>query len=193
MVKIHLSWPFVAAIPALVFFDREYRLTVMFLSALIHEAGHIFAIAYRKIPIESVCLGICGANINYGKNRLTSYSDDIFIALMGAAFNFAAIGAAMAADRLWDVNCDFFIGVNTLFGVFNLAPVLPLDGGRAFYASIAKLFSENAAFLILKILGTVAGVLGCCIGVLLLIKSKGNFTLLLISSAVLTANLSDTG
>ena len=143
MVKIHLSWPFVAAIPALVFFDREYRLTVMFLSALIHEAGHIFAMAYRKIPIESICLGICGANINYGKNRLTSYSDDIFIALMGAAFNFAAIGAAMAADRLWDVNCDFFIGVNTLFGVFIELKVVSHKAVKAAVLGVLKVVPEG--------------------------------------------------
>lgn len=189
MNKIRISYPLICVMPVLVFFDTQYKLASVLLAIIIHELGHIWGIIYRKIPFNSIQIGICGAVISYGKDRLTSYAEDVFIALMGSIFNFLAIIIAFILHRLTGRNFDFFIGINALLGLFNLVPIIPLDGGRVMLSILSIEFGVNAAGIIMKNIGIIIASLGIITGLRLFIAQHGNFTLLLVSSAVLLKNI----
>ena len=94
----------------------------------------------------------------------------------------------LIAEKLLGIDLEFFMGVNALFGLFNLAPVLPLDGGRVLYSILSMKLNIDDADLITRGLGIIISVFGIYFGVMLLISNKGNFTLLLISLLIFMRN-----
>ena len=188
MSRIRVSYPFVVVFAVLIVFDGDNRLVTTMCAAAIHEMGHIFALIYKKIPFRKVTIGVTGANIIYGNDRLTSYSDDICIALMGSAFNLIAIIAAFVAEIMMDVDMSFFIGTNALLGGFNLLPIIPLDGGRAISSFLSVKLGVIEAEYIMRIMGTFIAVFGIITGMILAMR-KGNFTLLLVSVVILLKNM----
>ena len=184
MTKIKITYPFSIAVALLVFFDSEWRLFSLICAALIHEFGHILAMQACKIPYEGVEIGLCGAVIRYGKGKLSSYQQDMFIGAMGCGFNLLAIGLSMFIMQAFSVDLQYFIGCNMIFMIFNSLPALPLDGGRVLYALVAYFFHVDAADLVLNITTAAFGILGFIAGIVILLLG-GNFTLLVISSYLL--------
>lgn len=168
----------------MVFFDREGRLFSLITAALLHEVGHIFAMHLCNIAYEHVEIGIKGAVIHYGKGKLTSYKQDMFIGAMGCGFNLLAIGISLLLSELFGLDLAYFIGCNMVFMLFNSLPALPLDGGRVLYAAIANFTHMDTADLVLNITTAVVALVGVVAGIAILYFG-GNFTLLVISSYLL--------
>ncbi|MBR4879925.1 MAG: hypothetical protein IKU13_08880 [Clostridia bacterium] len=189
MSKIKVSYPFAVIFAIMIVFDGDNRLVTTMCAAAIHEMGHIFALIYKKIPFRKVTIGITGANIIYGNDRLTSYNDDICIALMGSIFNLIAIIIAFVTETMTGVDTSFFIGTNALLGGFNFLPIMPLDGGRAINSLMSMKFGVVEAEHIMRITGICIAVFGAVIGLFLAVR-KGNFTLFLVSVAIFLKNMS---
>lgn len=192
MKKIKITIPFIVAAAVLVFFDSRWRLIFIMSAMLIHECGHFFGLIYKDIEFKHIKIGISGANIEYGAKRLTSYKDDIFIALLGGAFNFAAIMAAIVIYKVFKIDLSFFIGINALLGVFNMLPVFPLDGGRVLYSVLAMRLPLNTAEFIVRTLSLVSGGIGAFFGAYIMALGKGNFTLFFISLYIILRNINIT-
>lgn len=184
MEKIKITYPFCIGVAVLVFFDQEGRLFSMITAALLHEIGHILAMHLCRIPYEHVEIGIKGAVIHYGKGKLSSYKQDMFIGAMGCGFNLLAIGVSLLLTEVMQVDFAYFIGCNMVFMLFNSLPALPLDGGRVLYAAIANFTHVDTADLVLNITTAIVSIGGVAAGVSILCFG-GNFTLLVISSYLL--------
>ena len=118
---------------------------VVFVSILLHELGH--ALAFRA----------CGANADivlYSMGGLTmprrerpfGRSEKIFTALAGPAAGMLLGGAVKLfamrhgefANPLAELAVEQLLWVNIGWGLFNLVPVLPLDGGLVLEALLSK-------------------------------------------------------
>ena len=109
--------------------DTGYMLSV-FLSAIIHECGHIAAFGFAKIPIKEFSL-------KFGRLSLTPAMDippikKALIALAGPLASLILSGMMMIADNIgvFPVFCEGCRKISLVFGLFNMMPILPLDGGR---------------------------------------------------------------
>ena len=111
---------------------------VVFVSILIHELGHAFAaraVGSEAIGIELQSMGGLTA---YRPRRALSRLEQIGVSLAGPFSGFALGTAALLLANVLDVstmhsrdNVVLFdlLWVNFGWGLFNLLPVLPLDGG----------------------------------------------------------------
>ncbi|MEO8693380.1 MAG: M50 family metallopeptidase [Acidimicrobiales bacterium] len=111
---------------------------VVFVSILIHELGHAFAaraVGSEAIGIELQSMGGLTA---YRPRRTLSRLEQIGVSLAGPFSGFALGTAALVLANVLDVsttrsgdNVVLFdlLWVNFGWGLFNLLPVLPLDGG----------------------------------------------------------------
>ncbi len=109
-------------------------LVVAGVSILVHEMGH--AVAFRRYGAqpEIVLHGFGGATTGAAQPPMRS----IVVSVAGPATGFAVGGAALLAARgislgesaLMEAVVFDLVFVNIAWGVFNLLPILPLDGGN---------------------------------------------------------------
>ena len=103
----------------------------MFISALLHEIGHLLFFAFWHVPIATFHIGVFGADIT--ARGLLSYRRDMWMFLGGCLMNFLT-AAICTIVYLYTQRGELLIYCSLLYGIFNLLPQRALDGGRALYA-----------------------------------------------------------
>lgn len=130
MRKVRCSYPLILVIALAVLFDSGGDLVLLAAAAAVHELGHLLCMFLLGAEVRSLRLSVGGMVIDYNGSRL-SYLGDAAVALAGPAFSLltalvlARLGRVAPSDGLF-----YFAGLNLLLGLFNLVPLLPLDGGR---------------------------------------------------------------
>jgi len=113
---------------------------VILVSILVHELGHAFAIRRHRIqPV--IALHWMGGTTSWRMAQPLTRSDRIVISLAGpfAGFGLALLvwivgqlipGGVESLPLYGLIAYDQLLWINTLWGLINLLPVLPLDGGH---------------------------------------------------------------
>ena len=142
---------------------------VLFLSILLHELAHAGMIAAFGYGSSQIMLaGLGGVTLN---KRAARPWHDMVISAAGPAASFVlAFGAALLRRQVHDPMLVAFLPLlataNVAWGVFNLIPVSPLDGGgivRNFFRIFLK---ERTAFIIAMWVSFVAGAIVIVLGIL---------------------------
>lgn len=145
----------------------EYALIwipVVFLSVLIHELAHAVAIGMFGYGPSDIILGGMGGETR--NQRRARPWHDMVISLAGpfSSFLIAAV-AYYAATRVPFAQTDpmlrefvpRMLWANVFWGIFNLIPTAPLDGGQAVRNFFRMFLSERRAFVIAVWIGMVGG------------------------------------
>lgn len=136
---------------------------IVLFSVLIHELGHaLTSLAFgNKAAIRLYAFG----GLTYPAQRL-SRGREVVMALAGPAAGFVVGGLLMAVSRLVAPSqplakeaLEQALWVNIGWGVFNLLPVLPLDGGHVLIGVLGPK-RQRAALLVGAILGAGVAVAG---------------------------------
>ncbi len=108
---------------------------LFFLSIFLHECGHAFVAKSKNVRVYEMELDGMGGRVRHqgGANDRAG----LWITLAGPLVNLAlmVLGRLLAGSWLVD-GVDIFAAlaqVNLLLGVFNLLPIVPLDGGYILY------------------------------------------------------------
>lgn len=150
-----------------------FWVVVVFVSILIHELGHaIVSNNYGRDPaIELREMG----GLTYARRySLLSYPQEIFISFAGPLAGFIVGGIVYALDHFLGPFGNPYLGalvsmviwVNIGWGVINLVPILPLDGGsimRNLYHWLRNPYDERVPLII----SIFFGVLFCVAALLL--------------------------
>jgi len=135
---------------------------VCFVSILVHELGHALVIA-RFGGTPRVLL-YPGGGLTYGNTKETP-GRSMLVSLAGPAAGFVFAGLVFLLARLHpphgiqkSVYLDL-MWVNVSWGLFNLVPMLPLDGGNTFESLIALRWPARARF-VAEVVSAV-----CCAGI----------------------------
>lgn len=117
------------------------ELLTLFVIVLVHELGHVVAaksFGWTVIRIELLPFG--GVAETDESGRSTALQEAI-VALAGPLQNgwMALFALLMGRLGLWEPGwCDYFMTANLMIGLFNLLPVLPLDGGKVMQALVSR-------------------------------------------------------
>lgn len=112
---------------------------LLFGSVLVHELAHSFVAGRLGVPVSGITLYIFGgaAHLTREPDRAR---DEAWIALAGpiSSLFLAAgfFGLATGGDGVVSASAAWLGWVNLVLGIFNLAPGLPLDGGRILRAAV---------------------------------------------------------
>lgn len=121
-------------------------------AAVIHEAGHILACGILRVPILRLRLTLVGAVLELG-GRCRSGAEECLVALAGPLANLLTGWAAMNVTIPGEGRY-LFAGASVMLALFNLLPVIPLDGSRALHgAASAVLPLDRADWLAGRISG----------------------------------------
>lgn len=147
---------------------------VAFVSILIHELGH--AVAFRRFGVDShvVLYSFGGLAVPWGAVR--GRWRRVVVSLAGPAAGFALFGAVYASNAFYPwanfgsdlalAVYDDLIFLNLAWGLVNLLPVFPLDGGQVSREACGAAWPRNGLRIASEISVAVAGAvclysLGC--------------------------------
>ncbi len=154
----------------------EYALLwipVLVVSVLLHELAHAAVIGlFGYGPSEIVLGGIGGVTIN---RRTAKPWHNVLISLAGPLSSFAlAFGVALMYTRVAIMREDpmlaalvpRLVSANLFWGLFNLIPINPLDGGHAVRDFLRIFMSDIKAFPVAVWIGMVSGIAAVVYGLL---------------------------
>jgi Zn-dependent protease len=140
-------------------------LIVVFISILAHELGHALAIRFFGLSPQILIYGFGGLT-SWSENKEMSHAKHIAISLAGPFAGFFFYGLILLsnaalpdlfADRLGRVALNDLMFVNLWWGIFNLLPVLPLDGGNVAY-SIEQWVTKKQSGVITRVISVLVAV-----------------------------------
>ncbi|KFE60605.1 TPR end-of-group domain-containing protein [Hyalangium minutum] len=137
---------------------------IVFVSVLIHELGH--AVASKAFGYQpSITLEWMGGHTRPNAPGPIPWSRDVLLTLAGPLFGLGLGIACYVGKRSLGHQSDvlaYLLGVGALANFFwaglNMAPVLPLDGGRITSVLAMRLFGRERGFLWAQILAVITSV-----------------------------------
>lgn len=179
-IKFELSFPLVCLMTAVIIFDTSMSVILCFLSALLHETGHILALKYYKSYPEKIKLTLFDVAIIDRKKYSRTDKSELIITLSGVAVNFFLSAVSFILFRIFNHHLlSDFSYANLTLALFNSLPVDSLDGGQALFIILSKYLSPVSAVRTLNIISFIVLIPTAVVGFLILLQSKYNFTLLL--------------
>lgn len=137
---------------------------VLFISVLIHELAHAAAIGIFGFGSSQIILGgMGGVTIN---SRQAKPWQDMLISVAGPASSFGlwflmrAIATGVPQyknDPMLAVLIPVLAWANVAWGLFNLIPTPPLDGGHATRDFFRMFLSERTAFIVATWIAIIVG------------------------------------
>lgn len=171
-VTLEASFLTVALMSIVVILDTSGKVLMCFLCALIHECGHLLAMAFFSIKPKEIKLRLF--DIVIVANTDKSFIADFTITLCGPLMNF------LTAFLFYFLSYPMFV-ISVFIGLFNLLPIESFDGGHALSLLLLKKLDVLSVRRVIKVLTFILLVPLFFIGVLILFYSKYNYSLLLIS------------
>ncbi|MCQ4023151.1 hypothetical protein GMA13_09070 [Ruminococcus sp. zg-924] len=178
---VYLSFPLAAMLCIVLCVDSSMTAFCALINAVLHELGHIAVLRFYGCKIKSITLSMFDINIKKTECAV-SINSEIAVALSGAAAN---ILFSLLFGVLYFCFDLYILRILSLSAVclacFNLLPVDSLDGGCALMLFMMKRLDLNKASMILNIISALVIIPMAVCGIILLLISKYNFTLLFTS------------
>ncbi len=136
-----------------------YFITILIV-VLLHEYAHYFVAKMLGYKLKNICLLPYGAQLNLSKSIFNS-KDEILIAIAGPLINFILAIFCIALWWLFPVTyvyTEMFVEANLIIAIFNLLPLVPLDGSRVLLAVLNRFGKRVVGYKILNILNIVVSI-----------------------------------
>lgn len=154
LIKVVLAGASIAAYSW--FFSFQFA-AALIACLVFHEYGHIRAMQYFGMKTKGIYLIPFVGGLAVSDEKINTRWQDVVISIMGPTFGL--IMSIVCVIIYWLTDSTFFAGLaafNALLNLFNLLPILPLDGGHIL-KSIS--FSMNSKVgLLACVVGAAAGV-----------------------------------
>lgn len=154
-VRIHPSTLLLFALPLCGLLSPA-QTAILWLSALLHEAGHIIAYRLCGGKFSTVTVLPFGISAQPKEPWKTSAKTEIICAAWGPAINFILCAFLFAIPFFWATSHLFYaLYCNLCLLVINLLPILPLDGGRMLFYALARKFDLSICETVCRRVGWI--------------------------------------
>ncbi len=143
-IKIHYSVIFLLIIS--LFSGNFFRITLLFLSIVVHELSHYFIMRKYNVKIKRLELSIIGGILEYEEINL-KFKEVILIDIAGIIGNLLII---LLIKLLNIESLQYLITYNIILIIFNLLPIIPLDGFRILKDSLSLIYDDEYTYLLIK-------------------------------------------
>lgn len=175
--EITARFGFFAVLALLLSLGGDAHVLPAVLACAVHETGHILAAHFCKMEIEAVRFGALGIQI-VGQGAQVSHLRRAAVSLAGPLTNAACF------LLLWPLPGEYG-AVQLIFFLFHSLPAVPLDGGMALYSLLCSVCSEKCAERWMTAVSAVLALLLGTLGFSVLLRTRGNFSLLLLAVYIL--------
>ncbi|WP_273716999.1 site-2 protease family protein [Alkalihalobacillus pseudalcaliphilus] len=130
-VKVHPLFWFILGIGMMTGYFRE--VIMVFSIVMVHELGHALTATFFKWKLNKIELLPFGGVAEVENNGNQPFYQEFFIVIAGPIQHIWMIGLSflLAGSTIWSMQAhELFVTHNLIILLFNLLPILPLDGGR---------------------------------------------------------------
>lgn len=143
-IKIHYSLIFLLILS--LFTGSFFKIVGIIISILIHEFSHYIFLRIFKVDVKNLELSIIGGILEiYDKN--ISLSKRLLINFAGVISNLIII-LLIKISGVSSLN--YLLFYNLFIIIFNLIPIIPLDGFRILNDLLSSIYDDNYTFVIIK-------------------------------------------
>ncbi len=151
------------------------------LAAILHELGHIAAALLSKARLTKLDITPFGLRMSCCDEQLST-ARAVLVSSGGIIANLLTFFAAIALYGLTtQEHLQIFAYAGLIIGLLNLIPIEPLDGGRIFSLLLHRKLNSRTADRIITAVSVVMLVPMLTAGIWLLISSRQNYSLLILS------------
>ena len=129
---------------------------VLLIIVLIHEFGHVFFFYLFRYEIESVVIYPFGGVSKVNKRIHERIYKDVLVSLGGILFQIILYFIFLffySYNFIVKSTYDLFCVYNMRIILFNILPIIPLDGSKLFFALCTKYFSFKKSYLFMEVVG----------------------------------------
>ena len=185
-LRIHTSVLILFLVSVILGFWR--MLAIAYILTALHEYAHIAEAKKLGTEVNGVEILPFGITMQLKNNCIQNPDDEIKIAAAGPIASIASAYAAYAFHAL--PYREFIIMTSLAVGIFNLLPVLPLDGGRIFRAFMVKKYGCIRANSYCTRFSKAAAAAVILFGAFWFYRTGFNFSFIL-AGAFLAANITE--
>ncbi len=172
--KISLLFP--AVLLLLLLTDTNGISAFGFLSAIIHECGHVAALLLFGEKPASLSVSVFGMRMTLPNSCNLSTWRRATVFAAGPFFNMICAGGFCLLRTP-----TVYAWIHLLLAVINSLPVLPLDGGQLMMTVLRRFFEEETVLRVMRGLHTALSIGLLLLGMAVLQHSGYNFTLLILA------------
>lgn len=170
--KIHISFFFGLTVALIGLFDKTGTVFLCLLSGVLHETGHLTVLLLSREKPREIHITPFGMRIERKDENFLSFKKEILCAFAGPFINIVLF--LIFKDT-------YFSKINLSIAALNLLPCEPLDGSKILENLLNLKLSKSKAEKISFIISCITVFPVSVLGLMILIQSKYNFSLLLIS------------
>ena len=179
-IKLEISYLLLSFLAIIVIAEIFNNFLWCISAVVIHELGHIIPMCIFGYRPEKIKFSLFEISITDNTRQKRSFWQNFFIILFGPFVNFICF---ISFYLLYLYGKDFYLPIaiaNLSVGLFNILPVLSLDGGQLLYLILCRKITERNAERVVDILTFIFIFPLFALGFLLLFNSKYNFSLLFV-------------
>lgn len=163
-IQIKISYLIFFILIASMFFNWFSHILVLIIIILLHELAHCYVCIHYGTDVSEIKIFIFGGTLKPQEYIEENPKQEIAVASAGPALNFILFIITLLIIHKFDIKMNpttqLFLTANITIGLFNLIPILPLDGGRIARGIIGQYLGiGKATYIIVK--------LGYCVCILL--------------------------
>lgn len=150
---------------------------------MIHELSHGLMAMFLGIKIQEIQILPFGGVVKLDNTLSFTIGEEIFISAAGPISNMVLSATVFFLQEHfgWESSGFHFIIFSSLaIGIFNLIPVLPLDGGRIFRSALSYLLGYKKATNVVTIISKLFAILLIALNIYLFSLGSYNFTFILV-------------
>lgn len=168
--------------------DRTGLILPLFISIIIHETGHLFAMWLYDCAPKSICF--IPASLKITRGFSLKKHGELTIMLFGPVSNFIVFMTLylnyLSTQNQYTLNVAL---INLLLCIYNLLPLKGLDGGSVLYILISKRHSVFTADKVLRTITFLSSVIIFAVAILLAFLNRFNLSTYIIALYLLIISL----
>lgn len=143
-IKIHYSLIFLLILS--LFTGSFFKILGIIISILIHEFSHYVFLKLFKVNVKNLELSIIGGILEINDKNI-SLIKRLLINSAGVISNLIII----LLIKISNINSlNYLVYYNLFIIIFNLIPIIPLDGFRILNDLLSSIYDDNYTFIIIK-------------------------------------------
>ncbi|WP_026475951.1 site-2 protease family protein [Alkaliphilus transvaalensis] len=177
--------PLLFPLITLSFYLGHYReLIITLVIVTLHEMAHYKVSEYYAINIKEIELFPFGGVIKVDDELVLEPYKEIIVSIAGPLSNFLMFSIGYFLGLYFPIKEELlmiFLRANIMIGIFNLVPIIPLDGGRILRAILNYLWGMKRATKISVLIGKTLSVLLLLTGIYYTSQSIEHLYLILLA------------